>query len=212
MAEPSKKELLSQSAKNRLPSAIKKLSEKEQAVFVFLRMRRDETFISREVEEPISNVRAMIQTVQTELVKAGALDLISNPVFFPIDHPCNDDDGGRSFELPSNDIDPSERMALDSFYKALKISFSSLSNEQKRLLDLWFNKEMTAKEIFNFYKRLDLPFTSKKPIKSSTIQDVFYEIDKNMQKLLSLVRSNMGDSDIALTPKGLKAILSETGV
>lgn len=205
--------LLSPSAKKRLPVAIQKLSEKEQVVFVMLRMRRDEAFIARELEISLAEAHEMTRTVQNTLIKSGALDLIQNPVFFPIDHPYKDDDEtSRPIQLAGAEMDIADQVALERFYKILEESLNEMPKNDLRLLGLWFNKEMKAKEILNLYNNLGLPISSKKSINETREQDVFYELEKNIRKLLNFVRSNMDIGDHDLTPSRLKAILEETGV
>ncbi|VAX16390.1 hypothetical protein MNBD_NITROSPINAE02-34 [hydrothermal vent metagenome] len=206
-------DLLSPSAIKRLPTAIRRLGEKERMAFVFLRMKRDESYIARELKITISQAREMIHLVQNTLVQSGALDMIQDPVFFPIDHPHGDSDGEeRSFELPGANMDIADELFLDGFYKILSKSLDEMDTEGRRLMGLWFNKEMKAKAILIFYKNLGIPISSKKPIEKTTEQDVFYELEKNIRKLLVYVRSNVNDSEIDLTPAALRAILNETGV
>ncbi len=205
--------LLSPSARKRLPVAIQKLSEKEQAVFVFLRMKRDGSFIAKEIDAPLPETQEMIKNVQNALVISGALDLVQNPVFYPIDQPAKEEDNpGRPFELPARDMDIVEQVALDRFYDILKKSLENMPKDGRHLLDLWFNKEMKAKEILNFYNNIGVNISSKKSINDTSAQDVFYELEKNIRKLLDIVRSNMNSEDIGLTPSALRAILDETGV
>ena len=204
---------LSDSAKRRLPSAIQKLSEKEQAVFVFLRMRKDEQHIARELGIPLSEAPDLITAVQSALAATGALDLISDPVFYPIGHPTHPgDDDQRPLELASNDIDMADRVALDQFYDILKKSIAQMPQEGRRLLGLWFNKGMPAKDILLFYNNIGADISNSKSIKDSTAQDVFYAVEKNIRILLDLVRNNMGERENELTPALLKEVLKETGL
>ena len=204
---------LSDSAKRRLPSAIQKLPEKEQAVFVFLRMRKDEHHIARELGVPFSEVPDLITAVQSALASTGALDLISDPVFYPIGHPTHPgDDDQRPLELSSNDIDIADRVALDQFYDILKKSIAQMPQEGRRLLGLWFNKGMSAKDILLFYNNIGSDISNNKSINDSTAQDVFYAVEKNIRILLDLVRNNMGEKENELTPALLKEVLKETGL
>lgn len=206
-------DLLSPSAKKRLPTAIKKLGEKEQLAFVYLRMKRDESYIARELKITVVQAREMIRLVQNTLVQNGSLDMIQDPIFFPIDHPRGDGDSeGRPFELPGKGMDVADELSLDWFYKILAGSLDKMDKEGRRLMGLWFNKEMKAKEIVIFYKNLGIPISSKKSIEETREQDVFYELEKNIRKLLGYVRSNISDDEIELTPAVLRAILDETGV
>ncbi|MGK7346573.1 MAG: hypothetical protein ACNS63_12280 [Candidatus Nitrospinota bacterium M3_3B_026] len=205
---------LSPSSIKRLPAAIRKLPKMEQSVFVLLRMRRDEVRIARELDITVAKAREMIRSVQEALVKEGALDLVQDPVFFPIAHSESGDGGGGGafYEPAEKGLGAEERLALDRFYKTLAESVEKMPKEGRRLLSLWFNDEMRAKDILNFYRNLGLPVSSGKSIHETTEQDVFYAIEKNVRNLLEIVRSNMSEEDIKLTPAGLRAILEETGV
>jgi len=205
---------LSPTSRKRLPAAIQKLSDKEQAVFVMLRMRRDESRISRELKVSPDDARRMIKNVQDALVKSGRVDLIQNPVFFPIDQPgaAGSDENVRAFDPPSGDMDVADRIALDQFYTVLKSSLEQMPKDGRRLLGLWFNDEMKAKDILIFYKNIGVPISSEKSIHETTEQDVFYALEKNIRNLLEIVRSNMKDKQPGLTPSVLRAVLNETGV
>ncbi|MBI5816102.1 MAG: hypothetical protein HZB29_10905 [Nitrospinae bacterium] len=206
-------EVLSDSARKRLPQAIQKLSEKEQMTFILLRMKRDAAYISRELKVTLDKAREMIRAVQDELVKSGSLDLIQDPVFYPIDQPVGDDERpGPGFQLASEDMDMADQIAMSRFYKTLGESLDKMPKEGRRLLSLWFNKDMRAKDILNFYKGLSLPLTDSKPISTTSEQDVFYALEKNIRNLLTIVRTNMSGEGQSLTLAMLKEILDETGV
>ncbi len=206
-------EYFSQSAYKRLPAAIQGLPEKEKAAFIFLRMKRNDAFIAKELDVSLTEAKGIILNVQETLIKSGTLDLIKDPVFYQIDHPKETDSGdGRSFELPAHDMDMVDQITLDHFYKAIGDSLNELPKPNRRLMSLWFNKEMTAKDILSFYKKLGLPITDRKPIGKTTEQDVFYALEKNIKKLLEIVRTHLDQEGEELTPSALKAILNETGV
>ena len=207
-------ETLSQSSKKRLPQAIQKLSEKEQVAFIMLRMKRDATHISRELKISLDEAKGIVRTVQETLVKSGALDLIQDPVFYPIDHPAPGDDGreGPGIQLVREEMDMADQVAVSRFYEALRLSLDQLPKEGRRLLSLWFNREMRAKDIIKFYKTLSVPLSDKKLINETTEQDVFYALEKNIRNLLDIVRSNMKGEGASLTLSMLKELLDETGV
>ncbi|MDH5755510.1 MAG: hypothetical protein OEZ55_02430 [Nitrospinota bacterium] len=203
----------SSSAIKRLPVAIQSLSENERMTFVMLRMRRDKPFIAKELGVSLDEAARIIKTVQETLVKSGSMDMIQNPVFFQIDHAYENEDGaGRPFELSRDEMDMADQLELDKFFRILQASLEQLDKQSRRLLSLWFNKEMKAKDILNFYKRLGISISDRKPIEESNEQDVFYALEKNLKKLLKIVRSNQIHEEMELTPSSLKAILTETGV
>ncbi len=206
-------EFFSDTAYRRLPVAIKNLPDKERDVFIMLRMRRAESFIALRLGISLSLTREMIGRVQETLIKSGALDLIQDPVFYQLDHPrINNELDSRPFELSSHEMDVADRLELERFYGALEKSIGQLSKRSRRLLSLWYNKEMTAKEILNFYKKLGVCAREGKPIEQTTVQDIFYALEKIIQNLLEIVRTNLKQDGIELTRPALKTILSETGV
>ena len=206
-------EFFSQSAYKRLPVAIQGLSEQERAAFIFLRMKRNDAFIAKELGITISEAKGIILNVQETLIKSGTLDLIKDPVFYQIDHPKENDQGdGRTFELPAQNMDIVDQISLDQFYRAIGESLDQLPKQSRRLMSLWFNKEMTAKDILSFYKKLGLPISDRKPIGETSEQDVFYALEKNIKKLLEIVRTHLNQEGEELTHSALKTILNETGV
>lgn len=202
----------SETSFKRLPAAIRELPEKQRTAFILLRMRRGEDTIARDLGVSITEARDIIRQVQDTLVKTGSIDLIQDPVFFRIDHPRDDEGPGRPIELHRNEMDMADQVALDQFFRTLRKSVGQLPPESRRLLSLWYNKEMRAKDILNFYKRLNIPLSDRKLIGQTTEQDVFYALEKNLKKLLGIVRSNLEHEGVEITHVSLKAILNETGV
>ncbi|VAX20262.1 hypothetical protein MNBD_NITROSPINAE04-2703 [hydrothermal vent metagenome] len=206
-------EFFSDTAYKRLPTAIKDMPEQERDVFIMLRMRRAESFIALRLGISLSLTREMVGRVQETLIKSGSLDLIQDPVFYQLDHPRIDNElDSRPLELSSREMDVADRLELERFYGALGKSIGQLPKRSRRLLSLWYNKEMTAKEILNFYKKLGVCVKEGKPIGQTTVQDIFYVLEKNIQNLLEIVRTNLKQDGIELTRPALKAILNETGV
>jgi len=203
---------ISASSVKRLPVVIQALPDKERMAFIMLRMRRDKPFIAKELDVSLDEAAGIIKTVQEALIKSGSIDLIQNPVFFQIDHaPDNEEGSSRPFELSRKEMDMADQLELDHFFRTLKTSLAQMPKPSRRLLSLWFNREMKAKEILAFYKRLGLRMTDK-PISECEEQDVFYALEKNIRNLLKIVRTNLKHEGEGLTPSSLKAILNETGV
>jgi len=197
----------------RLPVVIQALPENERMAFIMLRMRRDKTFIARELGLSLDEAGRVIHNVQEALVKTGAIDMIQNPIFFQIDHAPEGEDGpGPRYELAREEMDMADQMELDSFFRILRVSLDQMPKQGRRLLSLWFNKEMKAKDILGFYQRLGIPISDNKPVEDCTEQDVFYALEKNIKNLLGIVRSNQKHEGMKLSPSSLKAILNETGV
>lgn len=206
-------EFFSDTAYKRLPTAIKNLPENERDVFILLRMRRPESLIAAQLGISLELTREIVGNVQETLIKSGSLDLIQNPVFYQLDHPRSDGDlDSRPFELPGHEMDVADQLELENFYKVLEKSISQLPKRSKRLLDLWYNKEMSAKDILSFYNKLGVSLKEGKPIGETTAQDIFYALEKNIKNLLEIVRTNLKQDGVELTRSALKAILNETGV
>jgi hypothetical protein len=204
---------ISPSSIKRLPVAIQGLPENERMAFVMLRMRRDKPFIARELGVSLEEAGGIIRVIQEALIKTGAIDMIQNPVFFQIDHVRDGEDGpGKRFELSRDEMDMADQLELESFFRILRASLEQLPKAGRRLLSLWFNKEMKAKDILGFYHRLGIPLSENKPIEACREQDVFYALEKNIKILLGIVRSNQKHEGMELTPSTLRAILNETGV
>ncbi len=202
---------LSDSAKKRLPVGIRKLSDRHQLIFVLLRMRRDPAYICAHLGISIDETRDSIGDIQQVLAVEGMLDLVSDPVFYPVDKPTDDDDEHAGYvQLSSNSVDVEDQIAIDMFYRSLRDSIGKLAKNDKRLLSLWFDKELTAKEILGFYQNIGQSVADKKAPDKCVEQDVFYAIEKIIRDLLTLVRNHYGDKEI-FSPSALRALLNETG-
>ncbi len=202
--------ILSPSAVKRLPSAIRALSEKAQTAFVFLRLRKNAGFIAKELKIPHAEAESLVREVQETLIKSGAVDLIRDPVFFPIDAP-SDGFGGSGMDIPGKTMDIAEQVELKRFLDALRKSLESAPMDERRLLSLWFSRELRAKDILNLYKNLGVPLLNDAPIVETSEQDVFYAIEKSVRNLLKSVRSNIKGSGMDITVSTLRAILDEMG-
>jgi hypothetical protein len=206
--------VLSDSAQNRLPAPIRALPTEAQKVFILLRMRRDETAIARQTALPPRRVHELVGMVQNELAAAGTLDLIRDPVFYPLDHPRHDgDDDGPAFDIADGEgRDPADQLALDRFYRGLAAAVGRLPKSERRFLSLWFDKEMTAKEIVSFHRNIGQPVSDRKSIDKTKESDVFYELEKILKNLFLLVRTHLKEEGDHLTPSVVKAVLNETGI
>jgi hypothetical protein len=173
-------------------------------------MRKNAGFIAKELKIPHAEAESLVKEVQETLIKSGAMDLIRDPVFFPIDAP-SDGFRGSGMDIPGKTMDIAEQVELKRFLDALRKSLESAPIDERRLLSLWFNQDMRAKDIMNLYKNLGVPLTGGKPIGEASEQDVFYAIEKSARNLLKSVRSNIKGSGIDITVSTLRAILDEMG-
>jgi hypothetical protein len=202
--------MLSPSAVKRLPTAVRALPEKAQLAFVFLRMRKTSGFIAKELKIPHSEAELLVKEVQETLFKSGSADLIRDPVFFPIDAP-SDGFGGSGMDIPGKTMDIAEQVELKRFLDTLRKALESAPRDERRLLSLWFDKELMAKDILSFYKNLGVSLMDGKPIGETSEQDVFYAIEKSVRNLLKSVRSNVKGGGMDITVSTLRAILDEMG-
>lgn len=202
--------MLSPSAVKRLPSAVRALPEKAQLAFVFLRMRKTAGFIAKELKIPHAEAESLVKQVQETLFKSGSADLICDPVFFPIDAP-SDGSGGSGMDIPGKTMDIAEQVELKRFLDILRKALESAPRDERRLLSLWFNRDLRAKDILSFYKNLGVALMGGKPIGETSEQDVFYAIEKSVRNLLKSVRSNIKGGGMDITVSTLRAILDEMG-
>jgi len=123
-------EYFSQSKFKRLPVAIQALAEKERAVFVMMRMKRDEHYIARKLDVSLTEARNLIFQVRDILVKEGIMDLVQDPVFYQLDHPINEENlSGMTMQISCSEMDPADRVELDRFYRVLENSISELPKD-----------------------------------------------------------------------------------
>ncbi|MBI4665755.1 MAG: hypothetical protein HY751_05010 [Nitrospinae bacterium] len=204
---------LNQSTRKRLPASIRALPELDQVVFIFLRMRRDEFQIARQLKLGRKEALEAIARVRDALIKNGSLDMVEDPVFYPLDIPATDNEKEYPpINLKTGGMDMTDSLEITRFHEILRQSISMMPREGRRLLSLWFTREMKAADILKFYRNLGVNLISGKPIENTGVGDVFYAIEKNSLNLLKIVRSNMKQGEFDITPAVLKAALDEVGV
>ncbi|MBI4682978.1 MAG: hypothetical protein HY757_07750, partial [Nitrospirae bacterium] len=74
-------EPISKSAADRLPSAIKHLSGRCQKIYIYLRLRKSDHEIARQLNMSLEETNEGISAVRNGLIKSGQLDLIEDPRF-----------------------------------------------------------------------------------------------------------------------------------
>ncbi|MDH5542855.1 MAG: hypothetical protein OEY64_07820 [Nitrospinota bacterium] len=191
-------ELYSQTAYARLPSEIKKLSKDAQTACISLRLRKTEEQIARETGIDTERVTELADEVRRTLILNGKYDLISDPVFIPLD--------SAEVEPSSNEgAGPEEKIVLGKFLKKLEESLQTLPVAEKQLLHLFFQQRMSAQEIAGFMGKLG-------NVRGKSEAEVFGDIEKAVRKLLSSIEESTPLGRGTLTVKGLKEILHETGV
>jgi hypothetical protein len=173
-------------------------------------MRKTPGFIAKELKISQAESESLVKEVQEALFKNGSADLICDPVFFPIDV-SPDGFRGAVMDIPGKTMDIAEHVELKRFLDAMRKALESAPREERRLLSLWFNRDLRAKDILSFYKNLGVPLVDGKPIGKTSEQDVFYAIEKSVRNLLKSVRSNIKGGGMDITVSTLRAILDEMG-
>lgn len=195
----------SKTAYDRLPSSVKKLSKEAQTVCIYMRLRKNADQIQRATELPPAQTDRLIKEVQRTLIVAGSYDIIADPVFVSLDAV---DENGRQMEPAATVEEPENRLMLEEFLAALKKAVSSLAVAERRVLHLYFERQQTGAQIYEFIKRSGLAEQASPASES----EVYYLIERSLKKLLSRMADSTPIGRGTLTVKGLKEILSQTGV
>jgi DNA-directed RNA polymerase specialized sigma24 family protein len=197
----------SKTAYDRLPASVKKLSKDAQTVCIYLRLRKDSARIALETGRPRDETDRLVKEVQRTLICSGNYDIIADPVFVSLDalH-----ENGRGMEPAAAPDAPENRLMLEQFLSALKAAISSLATAERRILHLYFERQMTGSQIFEFFRKSRLTMNSDAAPGSES--DVYYFIERALKKLLSLMADSTPIGRGTLTVKGLKEVLAQTGV
>lgn len=195
----------SKTAYDRLPAAVKKLSKEAQTVCIYMRLRKSADQIQRATEMPPAQTDRLIKEVQRTLIVAGSYDIIADPVFVSLD--AVNENGGQ-MEPAATVEAPENRLMLEDFLTALTKAVSSLAVAERRVLHLYFERQQTGAQIYEFIKQSGLAEQAAPASES----EVYYLIEKSLKKLLSRMADSTPIGRGTLTVKGLKEILSQTGV
>lgn len=199
---------ISTSAINRLPSAVQKLDDICQRVYIFLRLRKPEHEIANNLNLSSEQTRERIETIRSALIKAGQLDLIEDPKFVPIH---SEDPDGSEIPLASNQMDADDMLIIKEFLSCIGEAVSALSDYQRRLLRLRYKHHMSATDIVGFCKRTGCSLIPNKAISQLKEQDIFYELNKALKAVLVQIRARYEEQD-SLSMGHLKYIFEEIGV
>ncbi len=170
---------------DRLPVAIKNLNETYQKTYIYLRLRKSEDRISRLLNLSLDETREKINTVRTELIRAGQIYLIEYPVFISIHH-----DNPETQELPivANEIDIDKRLIIKEFFLFFKETINELPDSQVQLLKLRYKHRMSAKDILEFCNKLNISLIQDKEIKEQKEHDIFYALNVALKDVLKRVK------------------------
>lgn len=195
----------SKTAYDRLPAAVKKLSKEAQTVCIYMRLRKSADQIQRATALPPAQTDRLMKEVQRTLIVAGSYDIIADPVFVSLDAV---DENGRRMEPAATVEAPENRLMLEEFLAALTASISALEAQERRVLHLYFERQMTGAQIYEFIKPGGLTGQAE----TASESEVYYLIERSLKKLLSRMADSTPIGRGTLTVKGLKEILSQTGV
>lgn len=192
----------SKTAYNRLPAVIKKMPKPAQTACILLRLRKTEEQISGEMNIPLDEASGIVKEVKRTLITSGNYDLIADPVFVSLD--AYGEEGG--YEPPASEESPENRILIENFISALKDALSALEPEERRILHLFFERNMTGVQIADFYKQSGHGPTLQNP------SDVFSLIEKALKKLVARMADATPIGRGTLTVKGLKEVFRQTGL
>ena len=120
-----------------IPTCIKKLSKTHQQVFLLLRRHKSEEKLVDETGLGLEQIQLIIDSLRTNLIKAGKIELITNI------------SSGTLDDLYTSEED---KQVAGEIYKLFKRHFDNLEKIEKELLKLKYYMEYTVKEIISFYE------------------------------------------------------------
>jgi len=193
----------SRTAYDRLPASIRKLDRNAQTVCIHLRLRKPVERIAADMGLPPDEVRRLEDEVRRELIATGNYDILCGPQFVPI--------GDDGVDPAAPGYDNEDMILAGAFVAALRGSVAALPPWDRRLLHLFFERRMTAGEMLSFLRVAGIGPESggKTP---QTKAEVFYLVEKALQKLLESISAATPIGRGTLTVKGLKEVLREIGV
>ena len=197
----------SKTAYNRLPVSVRKLSKDAQTVCINLRLRKSRAQIAADSGFTPDVTDRLIKEVQRTLIVSGNYDIISDPVFVSLDAV---NENGHSVEPAANRDEPENRLMLEQFLAALKKNILILSVTERRILHLYFERQMTGSQISEFIKKGGLSADSGNTPASES--EVYYLVEKSLKRLVADMADSTPIGRGTLTVKGLKEVLTQTGV
>jgi hypothetical protein len=120
-----------------IPTCIKKLSKTHQQVFLLLRRHKSEEKLVDETELGLEQIQLIIDSLRTNLIKAGKIELITNISSGTLDDLYTSEENEQAFS---------------EIYELFKRHFDNLEKIEKELLKLKYYMGYTVKEIISFYE------------------------------------------------------------
>ena len=197
----------SKTAYNRLPVSVRKLSKDAQTVCINLRLRKSPAQIAADSGFTPDETDRLIKEVQRTLIVSGNYDIISDPLFVSLDAV---NENGQTIEPAANRDEPENRLMLEQFMAALKKNILILSVTERRILHLYFERQMTGSQIYEFVKKGGFSADSKEAPASES--EVYYLVEKSLKRLVADMADSTPIGRGTLTVKGLKEVLTQTGI
>lgn len=198
---------ISNSIINRLPSVIRGLSETYQKIYIYLRLKKSEHEIARQLNLSLEEAREKIKTIRNELIRAGQLYLIEDPQFISIHA-----DGPDTQDIPiaTKELDIDKKLIIKEFLSFLKQSINELPEHQSQLLKLRYKHQMSAKDILGFCKKGGFSLIPGKEITELKEHDIFYAFNTALKDVLKLLKMRYKEEIFGL--ENLKYIFEEIGI
>jgi DNA-directed RNA polymerase specialized sigma subunit len=199
---------ISKSVVERLPSVIKNLNEACQKTYIYLRLRKSENEISRQLKLPIEETVKNIETVRNELIRAGQIDLIENPQFISIH---SEDPDTPDMPLSTEELDIDKRLIIKEFLSYLKEAVNELPEHQSRLLRLRYRHRMSAKDIVGFCKEMGFSLIPDKKVTELKEHDIFYALNTTLREVFKRLKKHYTEEK-SFGLDNLKYIFEEIGI
>lgn len=201
-------EPISKSIIDRLPSAIKALNETCQKTYIYLRLRKSEHEIARQLNLSLEETRGKTKTVRNELIKSGQLDLIEDPQFVSL-HADNPDT--QDIPIAINELDIDKKLIIKEFLSFLNKATNELPEHQSNLLKLRYKHQLSAKDILGFCKKMGFSIIPDKEVSVLKEQDVFYALNTALKEVFKKLKERYNEESF-FGMDNLKYIFEELGI
>ncbi len=192
---------------SRLPSPIKELDETAQKLYIFLRLRKSESEISKRLGISMEELKAKADSVRHALAKSGMLYLIDGHRTVSVD---GGDGGERTIVISSEGIGLDEKVMLHRFIEALRETVRELPQSELVILKLKYRDGLSAHDIVEFFRKVGSSPVAGKSVDDLTTQDIYGFLSSIMLKIVRMLKVRCEDWD--LNASRLKEIFEEIGV
>ena len=167
---------------NYIPKCIKALSKVHQDVFKMLQQNKQETFIQNKLSLDEVDYYSIYAEVESVLIDAGEIRLLSKPKFISIDNSREDGDENQSKQYESSEfVNPSEIPDFEIVKDMLRTIIETLTEAERRLMILHWGTRESADQIFENFSSYFQDYLDELNISSP--QDIYPTITKLVKKL-----------------------------